>query len=413
MAVVGLGAVLAAEAAAWLLSPGGTGLDPVAASENAYFAPAQLRRVADFSGPQRWIGLGSLALELAVLAALAIWRPQRLRRRLDAAGRRPLLGGAAVGAAISLTLAVIGAPLTAVAHQRAIDFGLSTQGFDGWLGDRAISAAIAAGLAALAGAAAMLAVRRLGGRFWIGGTVIVIGWAVVSTWLAPVLLAPVFNRFEPLPDGRLRDEVLALGTRADVDIGDVYRVDASRRSTTINAYVDGIGPTKRVVLYDNAIRELSPAELRSVVAHELGHVRSDDILRGIGYVALVAPLGMLFVQLAARELVRRSGDDVRSPGSIPALALAVSVAVLVLSVPGNQLSRQIEAGADAFALRLTGDPDALIGLQRRFGIVNLSDPRPPAVNHFLFGTHPTTMERIGAALAFRREQRAEDPEPAP
>ena len=98
-------------------------------------------------------------------------------------------------------------------------------------------------------------------------------------------------------------------------------MDASRRSTALNAYVDGLGSSKRVVIYDNAIRELSPAELDSIVAHELGHVKRDDILHGIAFVALIAPLGVLFVQLLSWSLAGRSGDDVadarRDPGAGP------------------------------------------------------------------------------------------------
>jgi STE24 endopeptidase len=235
--------------------------------------------------------------------------------------------------------------------------------------------------------------------------VLVVGAAVVFTWLAPVVLAPVFNRFEPLPPGRVRSEVLDLGRRAEVKIGQVYRVDASRRSTAINAYVDGLGSTKRVVLYDNTIRELSPAELRSVIAHELGHVKGDDISRGLLFVLLVAPLGVLFAQLAAEALARRSGDDPRSPAALPALALTVALAAFVLGVPGNRLSRAIEARADTFALELTHDPRAFIGLQQRLAIANLSDPEPPGALQAVFGTHPTTMERIGSAVAYQRSIR--------
>jgi STE24 endopeptidase len=339
------------------------------------------------------------------LVILALWRPPPLRRALQAASRRPVLGGAAVGAGIFLTLAVAGLPLGAIANERARDFGLSTQAFGSWVGDWSRAAAIGAGLAALGGAAAVVLLRRLGGRFWIGGTVLVVGVAAVFTWLAPVLLAPVFNRFEPLPPGRVRSEVLDLGRRAEVKIGQVYRVDASRRSTAINAYVDGLGSTKRVVLYDNTIRELSPAELSSVIAHELGHVKGDDISRGLFFVLLVAPLGVLFAQLATEALARRSGDDPRSPAALPALALSVALAAFVLGVPGNRLSRAIEARADTFALELTHDPRAFIDLQHRLAVANLSDPEPPGALQAVFGTHPTTMERIGSAVAYERSIR--------
>jgi STE24 endopeptidase len=337
-----------------------------------------------------------------VLVTLAVWRPAALRRLLRAASRRPLLGGAAVGAGIALTLAVAALPLGALAQSRAQDVGLSTQTLAAWLGDRGRSAVVSALLAALGGALAVALMRRLRGRFWLGASVFVAAGAVVLIWLAPVLLAPLFNRFEPLPEGRARAEVLALAERAGVDVGEVYRVDASRRSTALNAYVGGIGTTKRVVLYDNALRELPPGELRAVVAHELAHVDERDILRDLAFVALVTPLGMLFVQLSAAALARCRGDDLRTPAGLPALALATAATALVLGVPGNQLSRAMEARADTYALELTHDPEAQIGLHRRLAITNIADPSPPPILHTIFGTHPTTMERIGAAAAHTR-----------
>jgi STE24 endopeptidase len=397
-------AVVVAEAAAWLLRPRDGVIDPATVAEQAYFSAAQLERAADFRDVQRLIGLGGIAVEAAVLLALALWRPAFLRRALRSASRRPILGAAAVGALLALLLAIAALPLAAVAHSRAKDVGLSTQGIGAWLGDQGRSAAIGAVLAALIAAAAIGLIRRLGRRAWIGGTVLVVAAAVLLLWLAPVVLAPLFNRFEPLPEGRTRAQVLELADRAGVDVGEVYRVDASRRSTALNAYVGGLAGTKRVVIYDNALRELEPAELHSVVAHELAHVREDDILRGLAFVALVAPLGVLFILMLARALTARSGDDPASPAALPALALAAAIAALVLGIPGNQLSRQVESRADTFALELTEDPQALIDLQHRLAITNVSDPSPPGALHFLFGTHPTTMERIGAAEAFRDDR---------
>ena len=100
------------------------------------------------------------------------------------------------------------------------------------------------------------------------------------TFLGPVILDPIFNTFTPLPEGSTRDDVLALARRAGVDVGEVYEVDASRRTTAANAYVNGIGRTKRVVLYDTLLTEFTPAETRLVIAHELGHVHFRDVPQG-------------------------------------------------------------------------------------------------------------------------------------
>ncbi len=166
--------------------------------------------------------------------------------------------------------------------------------------------------------------------------------------------------------------------------------------------MSGLGPTKRVVVYDNLLAGVERPALRSVLAHELAHAHNQDIWRGIAFLAIVAPLGMLFVYLAGTALARRGGADPASPAALPSYALAIAVASGVLGVAGNQLSRDVEAEADAFALRLTDDPGALIDLQRRLADRNLSDPDPPGWARFAFGTHPTTLERLGAAEAYER-----------
>lgn len=400
MGAVAVAAVLAAEGAVWLLRPRAKRIPALTVREQDYFSAAELQRASEFRDTQRLLGLAALVAEGGVLVTLALWRPPILRRALRVTSRKPFLGGATVGAGIALTLAVAGLPLDAVSQSRARDVGLSTQTFSAWLGDQGRAGGVVAVLAALSGGTAVALCRRLGRRFWIGGSVLVVPGAVVFTWLAPILLAPIFNRFEPLPEGRTRSEVLALAERAGVSIGEVYRVDASRRSTALNAYVDGLGTTKRVVIYDNALRGLRPSELNSVVAHELAHQQEDDILRGLAFLTLVAPLGLLFVQLSAQALSGRTGDDIRTPAGLPALALSLAAAAFVLGVPGNQLSRAIESRADAIGLELTRNPAALIDLHKRLAISNVGDPSPPKILHFLFGTHPTTMERIGSALSY-------------
>jgi STE24 endopeptidase len=394
-----LATVAVAEIAVLVLSPGDLGPDPLAVDATDWFTPEQIERARDFRDGQRNLMLAGLAIELLALGALALGRPRPLRRLLERAGARPILGAAAAGAGISLLLALLALPLGVVAHERAVDVGLSTQDLGSWLFDRVRGAGIAL-LIAAAGAAILVALqRRLPRLWWLAGSGVVIMYAVVSTWLAPVVLAPVFNDFDELPPGPLRERVLELADEAGVDVGEVLRVDASRRGTSLNAYVDGIGSSKRVVLYDNLIEEADRAELEAVVAHELGHVAHDDVRRGILFVVIVAPLGMLTVALAGRALARRSGSQPGTPAALPAYALALTIVAFALGLAGNQLSRSIERSADAFELELTGDPQALIDLQRRITINNLGDPDPQSPLDRLLRTHPSAVERIGAALA--------------
>jgi STE24 endopeptidase len=218
-----------------------------------------------------------------------------------------------------------------------------------------------------------------------------------------VVLDPVFNRFTVLPDGPTRSDVLALAREAGVDVGQVYEVDASRRTTASNAYVTGLGHTKRVVLYDNLLKDFTRDEVRLVVAHELGHVHYRDVPRGLLYVALVAPFGLL----AAAGLTRRLAPDEPRPGpaALPALALSVAVVSLGITTIANQLSRRIEARADSYALRLTDAPEPFIGFERGIALRNVADPDPPDWITFLLATHPPTVDRIGIAKSFESGRR--------
>jgi STE24 endopeptidase len=392
--------VIVAEVAVWLLAPREDLPEPVPVPETDYFTAAELRRAHDYRGPQRTLLVAGLVIEGAVLVAVALGRPRRLRRTLDRLASRPLRGAALAGAAVAVLTTLATLPVGLISHERAVDAGLSTQSLGPWLWDVARSAGITAVITAGGTALLIALVRRFPRGWWLPGAGAVTAFAVVFTWIAPVVLAPIFNRFEPLPAASpARADVLALGREAGVEIGEVYSIDASRRVTSLNAYVDGIGPTKRVVLYDNLLDEAERPELRSVVAHELGHVAHSDIRRGLIFVAIVAPFGLLFVRELALAIAARRGVDPGSPAAVPIYLLAIAVAALVLGVAGSQLSRQVEASADDFALELTDDPQALIDLQTQLARTNLSDPDPPGWYHALFGSHPTTVERIGAAKA--------------
>jgi STE24 endopeptidase len=310
-----------------------------------------------------------------------------------------VLTGAAAAAAISLALGLAPLPVRAIARERAKDVGLVTQDWIGWVGDLAKTEAIGGALAAGGGALLIVGMRRLGRRWWIAGTAVVVAFGVAITYASPVVLDPLFNKFTPLEEGRQRSDVLELAQRAGVEVGEVYEIDASRRTTAANAYVAGLGRTKRVVLYDNLLEDFTPAEVRLVVAHELGHVRHRDVPKGLLYLAIVAPFGMLAV---ARLGERLAGRDALTPAALPAMVLAVALVAPAITIISNQLSRAVERRADAYALELTREPDTQIEFQRRIAIKNVSDPDPPDWVSFLLGTHPPTLERIGQAAAAAR-----------
>ena len=390
-------AVVVAEAAVLILRPRDLGPAPLPVEARAYFSQDQLEKAETFRTGQLWLYGARLLIEGGVLILLVRRPPERLRR---AGRRRPVVAGAAAAAAISVALGVATLPVSAIASERARDVGLVTQGWLGWAGDVAKSEAIGALFAAAGGGLLILGMRRFGRRWWIPGAATVVAFGVIITYAGPVVLDPVFNKFKRLPAGETRSDVLALAKRAGVDVGEVYEIDASRRTSAANAYVNGLGHTKRVVLYDNLLRDFTPAEVRLVVAHELGHVHHRDVPRGLLFLAIVAPFGMFAVARLGERFAPR--DAAGTPLALPAVVLAVALVAPTITVISNQLSRAVERSADGFALELTREPETQIAFQRKIAIKNVSDPDPPDWVTFLLGTHPPTLERIGQAASAAR-----------
>src|SRR4051812_16765063 len=422
-------AVVAAGAAAFALRTRSELIEPAPVAATGYFSASQLDPIHEYRGLQRWLGIGGLLLSTGTLALVVVRPPRRIRRALERGAGRPILAAAATGGALSLVLVVVGLPLGAVAEQRARDFGLSTQDWGGWIGDVAKSAGIGAVFAALGGALLMAIVRRFPRSWWAVGAGLVVVLSAVFVSYSPVLIDPLFNKFAALENSPLRSDVLALAHKDGIDVGQVYKIDASRRTTGANAYVNGIGHTKRVVLYDNLLREFSPDQVRSVVAHELGHVKHRDVPRGLLWLAIVAPAGMLVVQRLTERLAPeadaggggssaaalrgpfvsagrsrgRAAGHKPGPVIIPAVALSIALVSFFLNIPGNVLSRQVERSADAHSLHLDGDPAAFIAVEQKLALQNLGDPDPPALLPAIFGTHPATVDRIGYALTWARQ----------
>ena len=386
-------ALAAAYAAGLLLAPGSEELlasRPVDAA--SAFTEDQLERARGFRRPQILIGLGSLAAQLFLLAWLAARPPSRLIRC-----RRALTGAAAAGAMLATAMAAAALPFELIGRARSLDVGLSTRSWSGWAADQGIQVAVGALGASLLAVVAVVLIRRLGRWWWLPGSAAVVLAATVMVFAQPVVLDPLFNRFRPLADGPLRRDAVALARQAGVQLGSVEVMDASSRTTGANAYVAGLGSTRRVVIYDNVVRELPRPQIRSILAHEFAHQRFADLRGGLLYIALVAPFGLLAVDALQRRLApRRAG----TPASLPALALAFVVVSTGITWISHGLSRRVEARADRWALEATGDAAAFAGLHRNLALRNLSDPDPPALVRSLLSTHPSTVERLGAARSY-------------
>lgn len=389
----------AAEAGARLLAPRQPSIEPAPVHAEDYFSNQEMERGARFARPQMAIGVVRAALELGLLATVVKRvQPRRARRwrRHREPRRSALADGALAGAGLTAGMSLAPLPLAALARRRAIAVGLVTQSWRGWGVDLVKSTAIETTLAAGAGGAAVAVTRRYPSGWWLPASLGSLGLGALLGALAPVLLDPVFNDFTALPEGETRSDVLELAHAAGVEVGEVYSVDASRRTTGANAYVTGLGPTKRVVLFDTLLDRYNRDEIRVVVAHELGHVRNRDVLRSLAYAAIVAPAAALAVQRLSWELSPARG----TARALPALALATALVAAPTGLLGNRLSRAVERRADDFSLELSGSPEAFISFERAIALQNVADVRPPRWLSSLLATHPPTLERIGAAVAY-------------
>jgi STE24 endopeptidase len=315
---------------------------------------------------------------------------------------RAILGGFAV----LLVADLVTLPFAAWRHAVLTRYGLTTQGWGGWGIDLLKSYAVGA----VIGAVALLGfygLARLAPRWWWAfGAAGAATLVLLLSFVLPVLVEPVFNRFTPMPAGPLRTELMELAARDGVPVRDVLVADASRRTKAVNAYVSGFGPTRRIVVYDTLLREATDAEVTSVVAHELGHARDNDVLTGtlLGALGAAAVVVGLYLLGFVPGLLRRAGvDSITDPRAL-ALVLAVLTLLGLFGTPAQALvSRRIEMRADIHALRLTGDPATFEAMQRRLSGVNLADPDPPRWEYLYSATHPSTVERIALARAWARE----------
>jgi STE24 endopeptidase len=389
---------------------------PPAADPLAAFTEDEVRACVAYAKPrQRW-GLAGYGVDLAVLAVLALTGPGRAVVRA-AAG---LAGAWAPGRVALATVAVlavragVGLPFSVRAFRQDARAGLATQGLGGFLRDWAKGRGVGLLLTVLP-----LSALVLGARWQPPGwplvaaaaaTLLVVALAVAG----PVLIEPLFNRFSSLEPGPLRARLLALAETMRVPVRDVLVADASRRTTRVNAYVSGLGRTRRVVVYDTLLAaagsgppdgagDAPPSgtdEVVLVVAHELAHVRHRDVLWGtVGAAALAAVSVLAAVALFDLGPVQRAlgvsglGDPLAAPG----LLLLAALGGLVAAPVASAISRWAEARADWVSLEVTRDPVTAVAVERRLALENRADLHPNRLLMVMFASHPSTMARIAQA----------------
>jgi STE24 endopeptidase len=282
-------------------------------------------------------------------------------------------------------------------------YGLSHESLGAWLSDQAISQAI--GIAITVPLLWLLfwlikrSPRRWGLWLWAAAIPIL----AFGIFLEPILIEPLFNHFTPLPPGPLRTCIHALAEQAGIPNAPIYVADASRRTDTANAYVTGLGPTARIVIWDTTIKELPQDEVVGIVGHEMGHYVEKHIVWGFfaGVLGLLIalPLGQWIIEF----LTRRYGERWRLHGLndfavVPVLFLTLNGLSFLSDPIVNGASRYIEHRADAYGLRVTHDGPDMARAFVFFARHDLDDPNPPPFIKFWLYTHPPLSERINFVM---------------
>ncbi|MCL6640964.1 MAG: M48 family metalloprotease [Candidatus Rokubacteria bacterium] len=348
---------------------------------------------------QLWLGLAGLAVEVLYLAAVlasGVARPVA-----DAAGR---LDGAlawrvaVVAAALGLGERILTAPLVWLrGYWLPRRYGLLHQSLGGWLGDRLKAAAIA-GVLGLITVEVIYALVAATALWWLMAAAVLVGLQVVTAFVFPVWLLPLFYRLEPLADEGLRRRLLALAARVGIPVVGVWVADQSRKSRTANAVLAGLGRTRRIVLFDTLVRDFAPDEIEAVLAHELGHHVHRDVWRGLGVQAAVTVLALGIADRLLRLGVGLLGlEGPADPAGLPWLALVLLGVGLLAAPAANAFSRRIERQADDFALAATGDPGAFVRALERLAALNLAERRPHRLKEVLLFSHPSIDRRIARA----------------
>ena len=378
------------------------GPDATDASNGAKFTSEQIARHGAYRGPAYLSVVLSVALQIASLWLLGRYIVPRFVPRFGAVPGGWLSMVILVTVLVVVAMTVVSLPSSYVRGlQMDRAWGLSTQTSGAWLADQGRGLLVGLVTAIVAAVVFFGLVRAFPRTWWLWGWAGFTLLTLLLTFLWPIVIAPLFNRFTPLEQGPLRDRVVSLAAEAGVDIDEVLVADASKRTTAENAYVAGVGSSKRMVLYDTLLDAGDTDQTAYVVAHELGHEVHSHIwkfvaLSSASLVAAFAALWWLAERTDVWRWVGASGiGDVRA---LPLLVILTIVGGLLFLPVQNAVSRSFEKEADRVAISLTDDPDTAVKVYRRLAFSNLADLRPPRVAVWALFSHPPIPERIRNVL---------------
>jgi STE24 endopeptidase len=279
-------------------------------------------------------------------------------------------------------------------------FGLSTQTRTAWFVDWVKGLIVSLAITVITVFGLVVLARELDGWWPAVAAPVAFVLVILLTFIGPVVTEPLFNRFEPLEDNELANDLRALSAQAGVPVRQVLVADASRRTRRQNAYVSGLNKTRRVVLYDTLVDTSPPGNVRLVTAHELAHQREHHVAIGslLGATSAAAFVLLLWALLSSTAVLDAIGASGAADPRIAPFVLLVGRVVGLVTLPfGSWLSRRWERVADRVSLELTSDLASFESVHRELALSNLADLEPPTTFYSLTFSHPTAPERIIAA----------------
>jgi len=366
----------------------------VAGEATQYFSVDQVNRGRDYNQALRLVFVGSFIAEAAFLIWLVFGdQGAALSRWAQKSAFGSYWGGVLLFfASLWGLLQIIGLPFAIFgSYYWQHRWGFSTQTMGAWWMDYLKGAGLELAITSVGVVLFFWLINRWP-HWWLAGAVFFSLWLILQSFLWPVVVSPLFNRFEPVKNTTVLSMVRDLSQKAQLPVDQVLVMDASQRTTKANAYFTGLGRTKRIVLYDTLLEKYPPDEVKAVVAHEMAHWRQGHIIKGLtmGILGNFILWGLLFLLLKTSLPVYG-----RFPPVTWAVALLFFLLVSFTSSPlQNYISRNMEEEADRVAVTLTGDIPAAIRLQVDLSTRNMSDVSPPPFIRWFSYSHPPATERI-------------------
>jgi len=386
----------------------GVPFDPGAATR-AYLAtvPADVRARSDaYTEGGYWIELWGVLLSAAILILLLRtgWS-RRVRDWTERRSRRRPVRTFLYYVPFTLAVTLLSFPFTVyTGFVREHAYGLATQSFGGWMRDEAVGLAVSLVLGGIAVTVLYEVLHRFPRAWPALGAAVTTAFVVVGALIAPVFIAPLFNRYTLLADARIREPIVRLAHANGIAADRVYVMDASRQTTRISANVSGLFGTERITLNDNLLRRASLPEIEAVMGHEMGHYVLFHIYQFIVFFAVVAIGGFALLRAVFAWAVGRRGEGwgirgIDDPAGLPLLTLIFSVYLLLLTPILNTYVRNTEAAADIFGLNAARQPDGFALIALKLAEYRKLDPGP--LEEMLWFDHPSGRARIRMAMQWK------------